>query len=115
MHPGADCIGCHEDSGEGPLYSVAGTVMGDASDADDCFGVPGVAVRITDAGGTLHEVVTNAAGNFFLSEHVPTPYTVELEREGRTTAMVAPQSDGACATCHTEVGANGAPGRTIAP
>jgi hypothetical protein len=115
MHPGSDCIGCHAESGEGPEYTVAGTVMGDYADADDCYGVEGVTVSITDANGVRHDVTTNAAGNFFLSERVPSPYTIDLEFEGRTRSMVAAQTDGSCAICHTATGANSAPGRTIAP
>jgi cytochrome c553 len=115
MHPGGDCIGCHAQSGEGPRYSVAGTVMGDLSDADDCYGVEGVTVRVTDANDVTHEVVSNAAGNFFMTEHVPAPYTVELDWEGGTSAMLTPQSVGSCASCHTAEGANAAPGRTVAP
>jgi hypothetical protein len=114
MRPGGDCVGCHA-SGEGPDFTVAGTVMGDLADADDCFGVEGVTVHVTDADGVTHDVVTNAAGNFFLREDVPTPYSVELELEGRTTAMVTQQSEGSCASCHTEVGENAAPGRAVAP
>lgn len=115
MHPGLDCIGCHADEGEGPAYTVAGTVMADAADPDDCFGVEGVTVRVTDADGVEHEVLTNAAGNFFLGEPVMFPYTVVLEKDGATRAMVTPQSDGACASCHTETGENSAPGRVLAP
>src|SRR5215204_5409730 len=77
MHPGGDCIGCHG-SGEGPRYSIAGTVMGAFDDPTDCEGVDGVTVRITDADGAVHEVTTNRAGNFFLTEDVPVPYTAEI-------------------------------------
>jgi hypothetical protein len=64
MHPGTDCIGCHGAEDEGPQFSVAGTVMGDLADPDDCHGIEGVVVQVTDAEGLVHEMVTNAPGNF---------------------------------------------------
>lgn len=115
MHPGMDCVGCHLDEGEGPIYTVAGTVMGAVNDPDDCYGVEGVTVIVTDADGIDHELVTNAAGNFFTNDEIPTPYTVTLDYDGAQGAMVTAQADGNCATCHTQDGANLAPGRIIAP
>jgi hypothetical protein len=115
MHPGGDCIGCHESEGEGPRYTIAGTVMGAYDDPTDCDGVDGVTVRITDADGVPHELTTNAAGNFFLADDVPFPYAAEVEVDGVTRSMVALQSDGNCASCHTEVGENAAPGRVVVP
>ena len=115
MHPGTDCIACHEDEGEGPLYAVAGTVMGDLADPDDCYGVEGVTVRITDADAVVHELTTNAAGNFFSTAAVPGPFTVELELDGATSVMVTPQTDGACGACHTQEGLDLAPGRVLVP
>ena len=115
MHPGGDCISCHDQEGEGPGYSVAGTVMGAYDEPTDCYGIEDVTVRVTDAKGTVHEDVTNAAGNFYFGGDVPGPYTAEIERDGVVRAMVTPQTDGNCATCHTELGENSAPGRILVP
>src|SRR6186713_3683691 len=115
MHPGGDCIGCHDQEGEGPGYSVAGTVMGAYDEPTDCYGIEDVTVRVTDASGDVHEAVTNAAGNFFFGGDVPGPYTAEIERDGVVRAMVTPQTDGNCANCHTEVGASSAPGWILVP
>ena len=115
MHPGGDCMGCHDQEGEGPAYSVAGTVMGLYDEPTDCYGIEDVTVRLLDAAGDVHEAVTNAAGNFFFHEDVPAPFTAEVERDGVVRAMVTPQTDGNCATCHTEVGSNAAPGRIVVP
>jgi hypothetical protein len=113
MHPGGDCMDCH-DRGEGPTFSAAGTVMGDYTDETDCDGIAGVTVRITDVDGTVHELLTNAAGNFYTQDDLPAPLAVELEFEGRTRAMsAAPDPD--CMTCHTAEGENSAPGRILAP
>jgi hypothetical protein len=115
MHPGGDCIGCHSAEGEGPIYTAAGTVMAAYDDPEDCYGVEGVLIRLTDADGNVHEATTNAAGNFFFAADVSTPFTAEIERDGVTSAMLTPQVDGNCASCHTEVGENGAPGRILVP
>lgn len=114
MSPGRDCISCHA-SGEGPDYTIAGTVMGAYDDIDDCNGVTDVTVTLTDADGVVTTLTTNAAGNFFSTAELVMPYTVELSAGGQTRAMSTAQSDGNCATCHTADGANDAPGRILAP
>lgn len=72
MNPGQDCIACHA-SGEGPHYTVAGTVMGAYGDPDDCLGVEGVTVAITDADGVVTELTSNASGNFYTQADIATP------------------------------------------
>ena len=114
MNPGQDCIACHA-SGEGPNYTIAGTVMGAYTDIDDCNGVADVTVTLTDADGVVTTLTTNAAGNFYSTATLAMPYTAELSLGGQTRAMSTPQSDGDCASCHTEVGANDSPGRVISP
>ena len=56
MNPGQACIACHA-SGEGPEFTIAGTVMGDFADPDNCYGVEGMTVRITDADGVVTEIL----------------------------------------------------------
>lgn len=114
MNPGEACIACHA-TGEGPTFTVAGTVMGALGDIDDCVGVEGVTVTLTDANGDVTTLTSNGTGNFFTSDPIVMPYTVTLSADGRTTAMSAAQSDGDCASCHTEAGENAAPGRVVAP
>lgn len=105
MSPGDDCAACHS-------FSVAGTVMGAADDETNCDGVADVIVRITDAAGEVHELVSNGAGNVSTTEPIPGPYTAEVERDGVVVAMATPQTDGSCNACHT---AGGSPGRVVAP
>ncbi|MDP2315350.1 MAG: carboxypeptidase-like regulatory domain-containing protein [Pseudomonadota bacterium] len=114
MNPGQSCIACH-DRGEGPTFTVAGTVMGDYGDVDDCDGVEGVTVRLTDADGAVHEATSNAAGNFYLNDAIAMPYTVELESDAGVSTMSTAPTTGDCASCHTADGAEGAPGRVVAP
>jgi hypothetical protein len=118
MHPGRSCITCHAQEGEGPSFIAAGTVFPDYREADDCYGVEGITVELTDASGAVYTTVTNAAGNFFLeSEEVSMvmPYTARLTFEGRERRMDAEQASGDCSSCHTQSGANQAPGRILAP
>jgi len=116
MHPGADCIGCHA-SGEGPRFVVAGTVQAAIDDPTDCFGVPGATVSISDATGKTVDVLTNDAGNFFIEarDTMTMPIRAKVAIDGRERAMSGAQMTGACASCHTTSGANGAPGRILIP
>lgn len=114
MKPGGDCISCHS-SGEGPHFTVAGTVMNDYVDAIGCEGIEGVTVTLTDADGGVHTLHTNATGNFYTSEPIPVPYTAELSYMGDTRSMGSAQTDTNCMSCHTDQGAAGAPGRILAP
>lgn len=110
MKPGANCLSCH-----GGQFAAAGTVYSDLHQPDDCGGVDGVTVRITDASGKVHETTSNAAGNFYLTGGIPTPFHVEVEQAGRISKMTASVTSGGCNGCHTMDGANGAPGRIVAP
>lgn len=116
MHPGGTCIECHS-SGEGPRFTLAGTVMAASNDDTDCNGVSGATVEITGADGTVTKLTTNAAGNFYSESKtaLSTPYTAKIIQGGKTRAMTASQTVGDCNTCHTAAGANGAPGRILLP
>lgn len=119
MNPGQDCIACHTSEGEGPRFSIAGTVMGASNDDDNCNGLSGARVQITGSDGQMIELTTNAAGNFFAREgqaSIALPYkAVVIGPTGKTNAMSAAQSTGSCNSCHTAAGANGAPGRITVP
>jgi hypothetical protein len=43
------------------------------------------------------------------------PFTAKVTFQGREIVMTTPQTDGDCNSCHTETGANGAPGRIKLP
>jgi hypothetical protein len=116
MHPGGDCLGCHASRDEADDVVLGGTVYAGLNEPDDCFGVPGVVLQLTDANGTVHEVTSNAAGNFVLEETaIATPFSAKLTYEGRERIMGAMQTELSCNSCHTDTGANGAPGRILAP
>lgn len=125
MQPGSDCVGCHRESGAKPLM-LGGTVYAKAtrniyqSNAMDplegCFGLEGVAVKITDGDGTEYSTVTNRAGNFYFEgreSDLVLPYAATITfkapgRRPRRDTIVEAQSQmyttpyyGGCARCHT--------------
>ena len=115
MYPGWDCNNCHRSNGEGPMFSIDGTVMPGVHEADGCGGTAGATVRITDANGVVHELGTTQTGNFYTTARIATPYTATVSYGGRELAMVTPQSDGDCNSCHSVEGTGGAPGRIYEP
>ncbi len=123
MHPGHACITCHTRGvgGErGPPFSIAGTLFASGHEPDDCNGVNGrvdaAIVEITDANGKVTRLSVNRAGNFYSEgKSLPTPYTARILYQGRTREMLTPQTTGDCNGCHTQSGADGAPGRIALP
>jgi mono/diheme cytochrome c family protein len=112
MRPGGDCIGCHTEEGEGPIYAAAGTVMSSRDEEDDCAGLFDVVVEVIDAEGNVHATRTNAAGNFWFDEtlEIPTPYTARVTTAAGTLEMTTEQTNTNCMFCHT---AGGVPGRIV--
>ncbi|NOY93069.1 MAG: hypothetical protein GXP55_17940 [Deltaproteobacteria bacterium] len=111
MRPGGDCMDCHARNG-GPRFTVAGSVMDAWHEPDDCFGMQGVTVEITGADGVVTRMTTNETGNFYSSDSIAVPYKAKLTgADGSVREMLAPQTDLDCMSCHTQGGANGAPGR----
>lgn len=115
MRPGGSCIDCHTKEGEGPRYSIAGTLYATAHEPADCNGQAGATVVITDANGAVTKLTPNAAGNFYLKTKVALPYKASVIANGKERAMATPQTSGDCNACHTEQGTQGAPGRIMAP
>jgi hypothetical protein len=119
MEPGGNCIQCHSDN-DGPHFTFAGTVMAASNDDTNCAGISNVLVRIKGADGKTLEMTTNGNGNFYSDVSIGSisfPYTAEVTRGGKTVSMLTPRarSETNCASCHTAAGANGAPGRIVAP
>ncbi len=116
MAPGTACGVCHLAIGK-PIY-IAGTVYPTYHDADLCLGVTDVKVEIVDNGGTSHLLDVDSSGNFLdqsLLELWPSPWTVAVVRGSARRPMVSTATSGDCNSCHTAAGANGAPGRIVAP
>jgi hypothetical protein len=121
MHPGGACITCHKMHGGAPVFAVAGTVFPSAHEPIDCNGANGSTLGlqaiITDANGGVHTLTVANTGNFnFKSNGIPLPYQAKIvSKDGKIRAMATPQMSGDCNSCHTQDGANMAPGRIMAP
>ncbi len=127
MHPGGKCLDCHNKMGPtAPNFTVAGTVYPTSHEPDECNGVgssmldggtPEVAIVITDrTGRTLPGIPVNSVGNFKYEVEILKPFNVKVVRaDGRVNKMVMQAPHGACNLCHTQTGAEGAPGRIVAP
>lgn len=118
MNPGQACIACHA-SGEGPRFELAGTLYASANEPDNCGGdsSSGLTVVITDANGVVTNLTPNSMGNFYLERAtVALPVHAKVVNAmGAERAMAAAQLSGDCNSCHTQTGAQGAPGRIMAP
>jgi len=116
MHPGGECIECHTRRG-GPPFDIAGTVYAGFHQVLDCNGESGASVEITGADGQTFTLTSNSAGNFYLpvGRGLQTPYTARVVVDGVERVMFSPQTNGDCNSCHTQDGANGAPGRIHTP
>ena len=116
MRPGQNCLSCHREDDErgAPVWTAAGTVYA-SRDAPIAEGLPCVTVTLTGADGAEVVLTTNAAGNFYTPAPLLTPFTVELEYEGRTISMPTAPPAGSCNACHAQPPIADAPGRIYAP
>jgi len=121
MHPGGTCITCHAngEADDAPRFTIAGTVYPTVREPNDCNGsngtAAGIQVVVTDAAGRVLTLPVNTAGNFSTTAAVTFPFHAKVVRGGVERLMTAAQSSGNCNNCHTQAGANGAPGRIMAP
>jgi hypothetical protein len=91
-NPGSPCLLCHD-------FTLAGTIYLHASDTS---GVAGVRITMTDATGHLFGAVSNATGNFFVTENIVFPVNVEISNGTSTKKMRNHIGQwGSCAECHS--------------
>ena len=117
MNPGRACITCHSTM-NGPSLTIAGTVYPSAHEPDLCNGANGTngaRVVITGADGATLTLTPGTSGNFNSRTAVKTPFKAKVTYMGRERAMAASQTSGDCNSCHTQTGANSAPGRILLP
>jgi len=120
MQPGVACISCHSQSGgEAPTFALAGTVYPTVHEPDQCYGASGAAgvrVVITGADGAVVTLTPGTSGNFSYQGSLAKPYTAKVtDMNGGVRAMSQAQTSGDCNGCHTQSGANAAPGRIVVP
>jgi hypothetical protein len=124
--------GCSGEEPGGPVLGVTPKVcsshavnaspselMGASHDDTNCAGVASATVRVIGADGQQLDLTTNDHGNFFYAGAWPAsafPYKAEVTYNGNTFKMMASRTvaETNCASCHTAIGANGAPGRIVA-
>ena len=120
MEPGQACINCHGSTGgEAPKFVIAGTLYPTGHEPDNCNGVngsTGAKVVVTGSNGTVVTLTPNSAGNFYSSTTLPPPYKAKVvSSAGIERVMSGTASTGDCNSCHTQNGANSAPGRITLP
>ena len=112
MAPGYDCLACHS-------FPAAGTIFPTAHEVNDCDGTAanGLKVVITGADGKVVTLTPSpTSGNFYAGTAITPPFTAKVtDASGGVRAMMSSQMVGNCNACHTVAGANGAPGRIMAP
>lgn len=71
---------------------------------DDTTPVPNATVHIESKNGETHDIITNSAGNFYMSsrEFIPTyPLVITVSKDGVSQKMSTHVGrDGSCAGCH---------------
>lgn len=123
MNPGQACRQCHQVQEPFRAYYFMGTVYPTPHEQTNCNARPpaGLVIDIIDANGNVAQTlaVRTPSGNFYstsVNTAVALPYKARVrDAQGRTLTMNTPQMNGDCNTCHTEQGANGAPGRIYWP
>jgi hypothetical protein len=123
MRPGGACNNCHQQN-DGPNLRIAGTVYSSLHDVDNCNGKgppPTLRVVVTDSFGRTFNLTVNAAGNFMYDNqgqifgNPRAPFRVRVTDGNASRQMNGSATSGDCNSCHTAAGANGAPGRILAP
>jgi hypothetical protein len=111
---GQPCTDCHSPYGQRtPSFSVAGTIFLLPTGR---VAVPEVQVHVIDAAGTVRDLVSNCAGNFYVttSEWEPMfPLFVSLQDTvtGTTVTMLSKIGRNAsCAACHADPAGTDSPG-----
>ena len=115
LAPGQACQACHQKQG-GPAFTIAGTVYPTAHEPVNCNGAPGpMQVVVTDKNAKVVTINVNSVGNFSSNSTLAAPFTVKVVNGVKTRPMAGALTSGDCNSCHTQNGANGAPGRILAP
>jgi hypothetical protein len=117
-YAGEACNACHAVQALSTApFAACGTVFPTCHEPDQCNGLLGVMIEITDPdANVVATMTTNAAGNFVDTRQLlPPSFGATLTYAGRQAHTTTPHGDGDCNGCHTESGANGAAGRLFVP
>jgi hypothetical protein len=112
-HPGEPCLVCHDGAlGDPQAFSMAGTVY---QDANSLTPLEGATVTLLGADGSTKTMVTNAAGNFYLTTDEYSPvYPIHVKSIASGTKTTFMQShiggNGSCSFCHADPPGPNSPG-----
>jgi hypothetical protein len=95
---------CHGPAGQGPTWTVAGTLYTTAGGGTP---IAGATITVRDANGTMLDLVTAQNGNFWTPQTVAMPVTVYASQCPLLKSMVA-TATGDCNQCHVAGSATGA-------
>ncbi len=96
---GEACLNCHGGGGDAPTFRVGGTIYSALNGGSP---VVGATVRMIDGNGAEHVAISARNGNFWLTEQVALPLTVQASSCPSTLNMVAQSAVGNCnaSGCH---------------
>ncbi len=106
-NPGLDCMsaGCHGPGGQGPLWTVAGTLYGAAAGGAP---IAGATITVVGANGVSTDLVSAQNGNFYTGVTIALPAKVYASKCPAVTPMISAVSIGSCNSCHVAGSATGA-------
>ena len=85
--PGEPCLQCHTAGGEGPAFTMGGTLYTGAASTTP---IAGATIHAVDGNGVDVKLVTALNGNFWTNKTIVFPVTVRASRCPDTKAMIAP-------------------------
>lgn len=100
---GEDCLQCHRQGGEGPPWTIGGTVY---ADREGSAPAPGVSIHLIDATGRDLILVSQENGNFWSTDVLEFPVAAfaSLCPDVEAMAIQITREDASCnqSGCHTE-------------
>jgi len=114
LHRAGDpCNWCHAKGGVAhPYFDIAGTIYTRKSSPE---ALPGALIHLFDRKGKQVTLQSNGTGNFFMGEgelSLDFPLWVAVERDGKTTKMIAPIfRERSCSACHLDPASSTSAGR----
>ncbi len=99
-NPGQPCLTCHGPGGEGPRFTLGGTIF---STAQGGVAVAGATVVVVDANNVTTRLISASNGNFYSNATLALPLRVSASKCPETKPMIgaiASAQDGDCNSCH---------------
>ena len=97
---GQACLTCHGPGGEGPRFTLGGTLFTTAQGGTP---IAGATILVTDAANVTTRLITASNGNFYTNAALALPLRVGASKCPDTRPMngaIATAQDGDCNGCH---------------